>query len=144
VGAPKRLAVHGQNRLVDRGRRGRQRTQRRQPAGEAGLKGRGLEQRQHAAKDILAWNAVGQVEKLQQEGFFEPGPLGDRGRPTGPRQDGQDGDDHDADERMPPIDLRAWVVEFVEVASNVVEADVTVCHDPCSVREQPLPTRRAI
>jgi hypothetical protein len=45
---------------------------------------------------------------------------------------------------MPPIDLRAWVVEFVEVASDVVEADVNVCHDPCSVREQPLPTRRAI
>ena len=41
--------------------------QRLQPGGEAGLKRRRVEQRQHPPKDILARHAVGQVENPAQE-----------------------------------------------------------------------------
>jgi hypothetical protein len=45
---------------------------------------------------------------------------------------------------MPLIDLRPWVLQFVEVASNFIQADANVRHDPTSVRERSRPTRRAV
>ena len=71
VAATGRLAVHRQDRLLDAGRLGRRRPQRCEPIREARLKRRGVQQRQHPAKDILAGHAVGQIQGAAQELLFQ-------------------------------------------------------------------------
>ncbi len=53
---------------------------------------------------------MGQVEQARQEVLLELGPAGDRGRSGGPREDGQDGDDQDAGQGVPSVDMGARIL----------------------------------
>ena len=67
---------------------------------KAASKAVGLEHHQDAAEDVLAGDAVGQVEDAGEELLLELGPAGDGGGPGGAGEDGQDGDDQDAGQGM--------------------------------------------
>jgi hypothetical protein len=71
---------------------------------ETGLKGTRLQRHQHATKDILAGNPVGQVEDAQEELFFDGSPFGNRCGATGTGKYGHQSNDNDTDQWMLPID----------------------------------------
>ena len=69
---------------------------------KAGLEGVGFEHHQDAAEDVLAGDAVRQVEDRREEFLLELRPAGDGCGPGGAGEDGQDGDDQDARQWVPP------------------------------------------
>ena len=76
----------------------------------------------------------GKSSTLQEKFLFGDGPLGDRRRPAGTGQHGHHGDDDDADQRMLPIDGGTRILQFVKVADDFVQADVSILgHDGSSV-----------
>src|SRR5439155_3700494 len=122
VAASRALAIDGKNGLVHAAGLGRLVSQRLQPTHKATLKYVRLEQAQHPPKNVFAWNSVGQIQDLQEELRFEFSPLGNRRRPARSRQHRQQRNDHDADERVFLIDGRAWIIEFVKVTNDFIEA----------------------
>jgi hypothetical protein len=84
-----RLAVDGHDRPIDIGGGRGGRPERLQPGGESGLEGLGAEGHQDASEDILAGDAVGQVERAGEEVRLGGGPNGDGGRAAGAGEDGQ-------------------------------------------------------
>jgi len=135
VAPPRRLAVHGQDRLFHPRSSGRSRPQRLQPIHKAGLEDARLQRHQHAAKDVLAWNPVGQVQHVQQELFLHGRPSGDRRRSIGSGQHRHQSDDDDTDERMELIDIGAWVLQLREIHDDFVQRDArNIRHGWFSVR----------
>ena len=102
MAAAGRLAIDGDDRAIDARLGGGLVAEAGDPGVEAGLEGLGLEHHQDAAEDVLAGDAVGQVEDCREEVLLELGPAGDGGGPGGAGEDGQDGDDQDAGQRVPP------------------------------------------
>ena len=78
---------------------------------------------QHPPKDVLARGPVGQRQDRRQELLFDGGPLRDGRRPGRPGQHGEQRDDHHRGQRMPAVDLRAWVFQRLEVRDHLVQRD---------------------
>ena len=128
VAAAGRLAVEGDDRPLD-ARLGRGLVaEAGDPGVEGGLEGRGLERHQDAAEDVLAGDAVGQVEDAGEELLLELGPAGDGGGPGGAGEDGQDGDDQDAGQGMLPIDVGAGILEGGEGSHDLVQLGAFARH----------------
>ena len=64
-----------------------------------------------------------QVEHPNEEVLLGGGPGGDGGRPAGAGEHRQQGDDDHADQRMPSIDGRARILQFLKVDDDLVERD---------------------
>src|SRR4051812_17443609 len=77
------------------------------PGVEAGLEGLGLQGHENTAEVILTGDPTGQVEEPGEEVLLELGPACDGGGPGGAGEDREYGDDQDARQEMPPVDLRA-------------------------------------
>ena len=88
---------------------------------KAASKASGLSSHQDATEDVLAGDAVGQVEDAREEFLLELGPAGDGGGPGGAGEDGQDGDDQDAGQRMPPVDVGAGILQGGEGRHDLVQ-----------------------
>ena len=121
VAAAGRLAVEGDDRPLDARLGDGLVAEAGDPGVEAGLEGRGLEQHQDATEDVLAGDAVGQVEDARQEFLLELGPAGDGGGPGGAGEDGQDGDDQDAGQRVPSVDVGAGILQGGEGCHDLVQ-----------------------
>jgi hypothetical protein len=79
MAAPRRLAVDRQDGPLHARLGDRLVAQRPQPAGECGPEGVRLQDHEGASEDVLAGDAVGQVEGLEEEPFLQ-------GRPACPRE----------------------------------------------------------
>src|SRR5439155_17738165 len=64
-----------------------------------------------------------QVEHLQEELFLQGRPAGDRGGPAGSCEHRQQRDDDHAGQGMPPVDGRAWILQFLKMDDDLVERD---------------------
>ena len=128
VAAAGRLAVEGDDRPIDARLGDGLVAEAGDPGVEGGLEGRGLEQHQDAAEDVLAGDAVGQVEDAREELLLELGPAGDGGGPGGAGEDGQDGDDQDAGQRMPPVDVGAGILQGGEGSHDLVQLGAGARH----------------
>src|SRR5262249_31329257 len=115
------LAVDGDDRAIDARLGDRLVAEAGDPGVEGGLEGPGLEHHQDAAEDVLAGDAVRQVEEARQEVLLELGPAGDGGGPGGAGEDGQDGDDQDAGQGVPPVDMGAGVLQGGEGLHDLVQ-----------------------
>ena len=121
VAAAGRLAVDGDDRAID-ARLGRGLVaEAGDPGVEGGLEGVGLDHHQDAAEDVLAGDAIGQVEEAHEELLLVLGPAGDGRGPGGAGEDRQDGDDQDAGQRMPPVDVGARVLQRREGGHDLVQ-----------------------
>ena len=79
-----------------------------------------MERHQDATEDILAWDAIGQVQRLDEELLLQRSPLGDRSRSVGTGQDRHQGDDDHADQRVLQIDRGAGVFQLMEMPDDLV------------------------
>src|SRR5262249_18836940 len=114
----------------------RPRPQRPQPVREARLERGRLEQAEYTAEDVLARDAVGQVQHAGEELRLEGGPPGDGGRAAGAAEHGHHGNDNDTDQRVLAVDGVTGVLQVVEVTDDLIQADVV---DP---RHHPPPGSR--
>src|SRR5262249_5374183 len=134
VAPPGRLAIDREDRLLHAGGRHGLGAERLQPVGEAGPEGIRPQAHQDPAEDILARDALGQVECGDEEFLLEGGPSGDGRRPAGTGQDRHHGDDDDTDQGMLAIDGTARVLQLPEVPHNFIPSDPPhVRHGPSSV-----------
>ena len=121
VAAARGLAVDGDDRPIDAGL-GRGRVA---EAGDPGVEGvpegLGLDHHQDAAEDILAGDAVGQVEEADEEVGLALGPAGDGGGPGGAGEDRQDRDDQDAGQGMSPVDVGTGILHHREGSHDLVQ-----------------------
>src|SRR5262249_14345785 len=69
-----------------------------------------------------------------QERFFHLRPSCNRGGPARAGQNGHQGDDDDARQRVPQVDRRARVFQFVKIADDLVQADTHRRHRTFSVK----------
>src|SRR3954447_18679869 len=121
VAAAGRLSLRGDDRAIDARLGDRLVAEAGDPGVEGGLEGLGLEHHQDATEDVLAGDAVRQVEEARQEILLEPGPAGDGRGPGGTCEDGQDGEDQDARQRVPPVDMGARILQGGEGLHDLVE-----------------------
>src|SRR4029079_8074666 len=106
-----RLTIDGDDRALDARLGDGLAAEAGDPGVEAGLEGLGLEHHRYAAEDVLARDAVRQVKDAHEEILLELGPAGDGRRPGGAGEDGQDGDDQDARQWVPPINMRTGILQ---------------------------------
>ena len=121
VAAAGRLAVEGDDRAIDAGLGRGLVAEVGDPGVEGGLEGLGLEHHQDAAEDVLAGDAIRQVEEADEEVGLALGPAGDGGGPGGAGEDRQDGDDQDAGQGMSPVDVGAGVLQGGEGGHDLVQ-----------------------
>src|SRR5207248_5947742 len=82
------------------------------------------------------------LQQLQQELRLHCGPLSDRRRSAGTRQDRQHGDYHHAHQRMLAADLGTGILQLVEVFDDFVQIDMAALdHRLSSVNKNWFPQR---
>ena len=117
---PRCLAVDCRHGSLHAGRRHGIGPQRFQPVGKAGLERGRLEHHQDTSEHILARYPVGQIEYLQKQLLLEGRPASDGCWTAGSGEHRQKRDDDHAAQRMPLIDCRAGILQFLEMGDHFI------------------------
>ena len=82
-----------------------------------------MQRQEHPAKDVLAGDAVPQVQRLPQQVLLVLDPFRDRRGSAGAGEDRQQRDEVHVGRRMQSIDGGAWIFEILKVCDDLVDRD---------------------
>jgi hypothetical protein len=112
---------------------------------ETGLERPGLQRHEHPTEDNLARDPVGQVQRAQEERFFQGCSPCDRRRPAGTGEHRQQRDDHDTDQGVELVDGRARILQLLRMDDDLIQRDaLKVRHGWISVSRERSHTETGI